>query len=83
MSMLKYPIATEKAVGLISRENTLVYVVDPRATKKEIKEEFQKMFNVKVSSVNTVNMPSNTRKAFIKLSKDSKASDVAMKLKLV
>ncbi|MCL4372137.1 50S ribosomal protein L23 [Candidatus Marsarchaeota archaeon] len=83
MSNLKYPLATEKAVNMISKNNTLVYIVDSRSTKKEIKDEFERVFKVKVSSVHTVRMPYNDKKAFITLSKDSKASDIAMKLKLV
>ncbi len=83
MSVLKYPLATEKAVGLITNGNTIIYVVDSRATKSQIKQEFQSAFNAKVKSVRTVNMPNNSKRAYIKLSKDSSAGDIAMKLKLV
>lgn len=83
MAMLKYPLATEKAVGLITKGNTIIYVVDSRATKAQIKQEFQAMFNAKVDNVHTVNMPTNQKRAYIKLSKESSASDIAMKLKLV
>ncbi|MEM3883574.1 50S ribosomal protein L23P [Candidatus Micrarchaeum sp.] len=83
MSVLKYPLATEKAVGLITKGNTIVYVVDSRATKAQIKQEFQGVFNAKVSDVRTVNMPNNVKRAYIKLSKESNAGDIAMKLKLV
>jgi large subunit ribosomal protein L23 len=80
---LRYPLATEKAVGLVDRGNTIIYVTDFRAGKKEIRAEFEKMFNVKVARVNTVNMPNNAKKAFIKLKPPYKASDIAIKLKLV
>ncbi|MEM0154875.1 MAG: 50S ribosomal protein L23 [Methanothrix sp.] len=83
MAVLKYPLATEKAVGLITKGNTIVYVVDSRATKAQIKQEFQGVFNTKVSDVRTVNMPNNVKRAYIKLSKESSAGDIAMKLKLV
>lgn len=83
MTVLKYPLATEKSVGFIDRSNVITYVVDYRATKPQITEEFEKLFGVKVEKIRTSNMPSNYKKAFIKLAKGYKASDVAMKLKLV
>jgi ribosomal protein L23 len=83
MAALKYPIATEKAVSQIDRNNVIIYVVDFRATKTEIRREFESQFSVKVKGIRTLNLPNNTKKAFIKLSKGFKASDVAAKLKLV
>lgn len=83
MSVLKYPLATEKAVAMVDRNNTITYVVDYRATKAEIIGEFEKMFKVKVDSVRTSNMPTNVKKALITLEKGFSASDVAVKLKLV
>jgi large subunit ribosomal protein L23 len=83
MGTLKYPLATEKSVGIVDRGNTITYVVDSRASKKEIKAEFEKAFGVKVSGINIINMPNNAKKAFIKLAKGYNATDVALKLKLV
>jgi large subunit ribosomal protein L23 len=83
MSILMHPIATEKAVGLVDKRNTITYIVDFRAGKKDIAKEFERMFGVKVAKVRTINLPTNTKKAFIKLAKEYKASDVAEKLKLV
>jgi ribosomal protein L23 len=83
MPTLKHPIATEKAIGLITKSNVIVYIVDTRSTKNDVKKEFERLFSVKVASVHTANMPNNTRKAFIKVAKGFNASDVAMKLKLV
>lgn len=83
MSVLIFPIATEKAVSLITRNNTITYIVNPKANKQEIQKEFEKVFNVKTSKINIVYTPKNKKKAFIKLSKKYDASNVAMKLKLV
>jgi large subunit ribosomal protein L23 len=83
MSLLKHPISTEKAVGLVDKRNIITYIVDYRATKNDISKEFERMFGVKVAHVSTINLPRNTKKAFIKLAKEYKASDVAEKLKLV
>jgi ribosomal protein L23 len=83
MAVLRYPLATEKAVSFIDRHNLLTYIVDYRATKSEIRKEFESVFNVKVARIRTVNMPDNKKKAFIKLAKGFKATDVASRLKLV
>lgn len=83
MPMLKYPLATEKAIGMIDRNNIITYVADFRATKEQMKKEFEKMFGVKVEKINAINMPTNRKKVYIKIAKGFKASDVAAKLKLV
>ncbi len=83
MAVLKYPLATEKAISQIDRNNLIVYIVDFRATKTEIKKEFESMFQVKVDKIRSVNMPNNSKKVYIKVAKGYKATDVASKLKLV
>ena len=59
MSALKHydtilaPVITEKAT-LLSEKNQVVFRVPLTATKKEIKEAVEKLFNVKVGAVNTI-----------------------------
>ncbi|MGC8572206.1 MAG: 50S ribosomal protein L23 [Candidatus Micrarchaeia archaeon] len=83
MAVLMYPLSTEKAISLIDKENVIVYVTDMRATKPEIRKEFESMFNVKVKDIRIVNTATNTKKAYIKIAKGYKATDVATKLKLI
>ncbi|MCC5994131.1 MAG: 50S ribosomal protein L23 [Candidatus Aenigmarchaeota archaeon] len=78
--VLLYPLITEKTVGMIERENKIVFIVDRRANKQQIKEAFEKLFGVKVEKVNTLITRDGKKKAFIKLKKEFKASDVAVKL---
>lgn len=78
--MLLYPLVTEKTVGMIERENKIVFIVDRKANKKQIKDAFEKLFGVKVEKVNTLITRDGKKKAFIKLKKEFKASDVAVKL---
>ena len=47
------PIITEKATAL-SEQNKVVFKVRPDATKPQIKEAVEKLFDVKVKSVNTL-----------------------------
>jgi large subunit ribosomal protein L23 len=81
--IIKYPLATEKAVKLIESENKLVFIVDKKAKKSEIKQALEKAFNVKVLKVNTMITSKGKKKAYIKLSNDTPAIDVATKLGLM
>jgi len=82
-SPLLYPIATEKAINMIEKNNVITYVVDLRSKRDEVKKEFEKLFKVKVDKVNVEIEARNRKRAYIKLNKAFKASDIALKLKLV
>lgn len=77
------PIKTEKAISLIEYQNTLTFQVGLKSTKKEIKSEVEKLFNVKVASVRTFLTSRGKKRAFVKLEPGSKADDVATKLKMI
>jgi len=83
MKVLLYPLTTEKAVKLLETENKLTFIVDLKANKKEIKDEIEKTFNVKVLKVNTLITSKGKKKAYIKLAKDTPAMDVMTKLGLM
>jgi len=78
--ILKYPHLTEKSINLIEKENKIVFIVDPKATKQQIKKAFEEIFGVKVEKVNTQITLKGKKKAYIKLKKEYKASDIAAKL---
>ena len=48
------PVITEKTQLLAQTENKVVFKVDMRANKTQIKQAIEKIFNVKVESVNTL-----------------------------
>ena len=73
------PKSTEKAVMKIETENILTFELDKRKTKKEIKEEIEKLFNVKIEGIKTL-IRGNKKTAYVKLKKDFLAIDVATKL---
>ncbi|MCL4364862.1 MAG: 50S ribosomal protein L23 [Candidatus Marsarchaeota archaeon] len=83
MVALLYPISTEKALNMIDRNNTITYVVDFRSRKDDIRKEFEETFGVKVDRINTAISIKNNKRAYIRMKKEFKASDVARKLKLV
>jgi large subunit ribosomal protein L23 len=74
------PVVSEKSYGLIDN-GKYTFVVDPRANKTEIKLAIEKIFGVKVASVNTLNRTgkvNRTRFGFGKR-KDTKRAIVTLK----
>ena len=67
----------------MQEENKLVFIVDRKANKIEIRKAVEEVFNVKVVKVNTAIMPTGKKKAYVKLAEDSLALDVATDLGLM
>ncbi len=67
---------------MIEKENKIVFVVDKRANKREIKEEVEKAYGVKVAKITTLITAKGEKRAFIKLAKGFSADDIAAKLKI-
>jgi large subunit ribosomal protein L23 len=59
--ILLAPVVSEKSYGLLD-EGKYTFLVDPRANKTEIKIAVEKVFGVKVRSVNTLNRQGKTRR---------------------
>lgn len=81
--VIKYPLATEKAIRMIEAENTLTFIVDRQTDKKEIQKEIEGLYKVKVEKVNTTITPKGLKKAYVKLKKDVPAIDIATQLGLI
>lgn len=82
MKTLKHPVGTEKAIRLLD-QNKLVFMVDRRAKKQEIKQEIEKTFEARVESIRTVITAKGGKKAYIKLKPDFLAVDIATSLGLL
>ncbi len=80
--VIKKPLISEKDFELIEKENKLVLWVDLRATKKQIKEAIEILYNVKVDKVNTLITPKGTKKAYVRLSEFDDAADIASRMGL-
>ncbi len=78
--IILYPLITEKAVNMIETENKLCFVVNRKATKKEVKEAIEKNYNVKVDAVQVLNDRKGRKKAVVKINKKFKADEIATKL---
>ncbi|MBN9754395.1 LSU ribosomal protein L23p (L23Ae) [Pseudonocardia sp. Ae406_Ps2] len=86
--VLLAPVVSEKSYGLLD-ERQYTFVVAPDANKTQIKIAVEKVFGVKVTSVNTLNRAGkrkrsrtgygkrkDTKRAIVTLSEESKAIDV-------
>ncbi|MGJ6980144.1 50S ribosomal protein L23 [Aestuariimicrobium soli] len=66
--VLLAPVVSEKSYGLLD-ENKYTFLVAPTANKTEIKIAVEKIFDVKVTSVNTINRQGKTRRTRFGLGK--------------
>jgi large subunit ribosomal protein L23 len=78
--IVKYPLLSEDAVTLLEAENKITFIVDIRSDKHDIKRAIQELYEVRVQDVNTLITPEGDKKAFVKLTPDFKASDLAVRL---
>ena len=54
MSVLIRPVVSEKTYALMD-QSVYVFIVDPKATKIDVRNAVEQAFNVKVTNVNTLN----------------------------
>lgn len=80
--MIQKVKSTEKIVRMIEAENTIVFEADLKARKPEIKAEVEKLFDVKVESVNTQSK-GNIKIVYVKLKPAYQAADIASKLGVI
>ena len=79
--IIKAPIVTEKSAKLAQDSNTITFSVDPKANKTQIKQAVEKVFNVKVESVNTVNVRPKKKRVGRYVGKTNKVKKAIVKLK--
>ncbi len=76
-TIIKHPLSTEKSIRLMESENKLVFVVDRKATKLDVRKEIEDLFKVKVDSVNILNTMGGEKRAYVKFSPETPAIDIA------
>ena len=82
-TILRQPVTSERFYKKMEKENTIIFYVDNRASKKDIRTAFQDRFDVTVERINTLHTPDGRKKAFIKLPKTVEATEVANKIGLI
>ncbi|MCW3141458.1 MAG: 50S ribosomal protein L23 [Methanophagales archaeon] len=73
---LKHVVPSEKTTLMIDSENKLQFIVDSRASKREIKNEVERVFETPVKSVRTMITFKGEKKAIIELEEEGKAKEI-------
>lgn len=81
--IVKFPLTTESAMKKIEDNNTLVFIVDVTSNKRQIKDAVSKLYSIKAAKVNTLIRPDGQKKAYVRLTKDFDALDVANKIGII
>ncbi|XP_068955591.1 large ribosomal subunit protein uL23-like [Petaurus breviceps papuanus] len=68
-AIIKFPLTTESAMKKIE-DNTLVFIVDVKANKHQIKQAVKKLYDIDVAKVNTLIRPDGEKKAYVRLAPD-------------
>ena len=66
MIIIKKPVITEKMTAISERLNKFAFIVDKRANKIQIKEAVEKLYDVKVVAVNTMNYDGKRKSRYTK-----------------
>ena len=82
-SIIKYPLTTESSMKLIEDSNTLVFIVDIKSNKRQIKAAVKDLYSIECDKVNTLITPRGLKKAYVRLSKDFDALDVANRVGVI
>merc|ERR1712088_591217 len=75
-NIIKHPYTTESAMKKIEDNNTLVFIVDVKSNKHQIKSAVKKLYEIEVVKVNTLIRPDGKKKAYVRLAPDYDALDV-------
>jgi large subunit ribosomal protein L23 len=78
--IITYPLMTESASVMVEKDNKLIFVVNLKAGKTDVKRAVETLYEVKVDKINMLITPQGVKKAFVKLKPEFRASDVAIKL---
>uniref|UniRef100_A0A7S2ACN8 Large ribosomal subunit protein uL23 N-terminal domain-containing protein n=1 Tax=Alexandrium andersonii TaxID=327968 RepID=A0A7S2ACN8_9DINO len=81
--IIQCPVTTESAMKKIEEINTLVFLVDIKATKLKIKEAVKALYDVQCAKVNTLIRPDGKKKAYVHLTQDYDALDVANRIGII
>merc|ERR1711939_333599 len=81
--IIKYPLTTESAMKKIEELNTLVFIVDVKASKSQIKDAVSQMYDVTAAKVNTLIRPDGKKKAYVHLTQNYDALNIANRIGVI
>ncbi|XP_072506698.1 large ribosomal subunit protein uL23-like [Notamacropus eugenii] len=62
---IKFPLTTEFAMRKIEDNSTLIFIVDIKANKHQIKQVVKKLYDMDVTNVNTLIQPDGEKKVYV------------------
>ena len=77
--IVKHALMTEKAMSVAEKANGIIFIVDKRANKNQIKQAVEKIYEVKVQSVNTQITLKGQKKAYVQLTPEFSADEIMTK----
>ena len=78
--VISHPLMTESASLMVEKDNKLIFIVNLKAGKSDVKRAVEQLYEVEVDKVTMLITSQGEKKAFVKLKPEYKASDVAIKL---
>ena len=66
MIIIKRPVITEKMTAISEKLNRFAFIVDKNANKYQIKDAIEKLYDVKVVAVNTMNYDGKLKSRYTK-----------------
>ena len=78
--VIEHPITSETAMKKVEDGNILVFQVSLKANKHQIKKAVKELYEVDVMKVNTLITAKGNKKAFVRLTADYDALDIANRI---
>merc|ERR1719253_956277 len=81
--IVKYPLCTESAMKQIEDNNTLTFIVDVRSNKRNIAQAIKTLYEIDITKVNPLIRPDGLKKAYVRLTPDHEALEVANRIGII
>nr|XP_037838366.1 60S ribosomal protein L23a-like [Chlorocebus sabaeus] len=82
-AIIRFLLTTESTMKKIEDSNTLVFTVDVKANKHQIKQAVKKLYDIDVAKVNILIRSDGEKKAYVQLAPDYNALDVSNKIRII
>ena len=80
---LRFVLMTERAIQIIEAQNKLVFIVNRKSKKQDIKKAVENAFNTQVSKIQTSIDQQARKKAYVKFKKPGEAGEIAIRLGII
>ncbi len=77
--VIRHPYVTEKTMMEMEEENKLEFLCDLKATKHQIADAAEEMFDAEVEKVNT-RIDKNGKRAVVKFTEEYSAEEIGMRI---